>query len=111
MCANSPDCSRLALLGALVSGVPLDTSSPLLHLAGQQADFGPLDSLAEVDQQLATPSQAPSLLELVLARQQHRRLPSLARQTRASEAGAQLVGSSMDFGSTKRVAFTPRIGR
>lgn len=96
LCASSQDCSRLALIGALVRGIATQEGS--LRLVGGEAG----------GRRAADPDQSElSLLDMVMQQQQIR------RETRALD-DSQAFGGELDGplgGGAKRVAFTPRIGR
>lgn len=111
VCANSPDCNQLVLLGALMRGI-----------AVQEGDLNlvPTDQMDEIlsSSRLPIASSFDSTNEdgLKLLRLLHRD-QLLRRDTRASEGTDELVSAvggsvaGQKYGGAKRVAFTPRIGR
>lgn len=114
VCANSLDCNQLVLLGALLRGIAL-----------QEGDLSlvPTDQLDDVLVTNNLPQSAASSFDssnedgLKLLRMLHRG-QMLRRETRASLDGDEelvnVVGGSVEapkYGGTKRVAFTPRIGK
>lgn len=117
LCANSPDCSRLALLGALVKGVAV-AQEPSLRSWGSSGSE-PFASNFQQQQAMDAiqDNNELNLYDMIMGQRQQiqqQQQPQLKREPRASDessrAISELLASSSQGLGAKRVAFTPRIG-